>query len=55
VTIVGHGARHDQHRPDDFTAQLIRVVAELSDATGTFLVRAVHNEPGGWQWTIEPL
>jgi hypothetical protein len=39
VTIVGHGARHDEHRPADFTAHLIRVVAELSDATGTFLVR----------------
>ena len=27
-------------RPDDFHRQLIRVVAELSDAAGAFLVRA---------------
>jgi hypothetical protein len=39
MTIVGYGARHDEHQSGDFTAQLIRVVAELSDATGTFLVK----------------
>jgi hypothetical protein len=53
--IVGHGGRHDEHRPADFTAQLIRVVAELSDATGTFMVRAVHDETRGRQWVTEPL
>jgi hypothetical protein len=55
VTIVGHRAHHDEHRPDDFHRQLIRVVAELSDAAGTFLVRAVHDETRGWQWITEPL
>ena len=29
--------------------------AELSDAPGTFLVRAVHDETRGWQWVTEPL
>jgi hypothetical protein len=55
VTIVGHRAHYDEHRPDDFHRQLIRVVAELSDAAGTFLVRAVHDETRGWQWATEPL
>jgi hypothetical protein len=55
VTIVGHRAHHDEHRPDDFHRQLIRIVGELSDAAGTFLVRAVHDETRGWQWVTEPL
>jgi hypothetical protein len=55
VTIVGHRAHHDEHRPDDFHRQLIRAIAELSDAAGTFLVRAVHDETRGWQWVTEPL
>jgi hypothetical protein len=55
VTIAGHRTHHDEHRPDDFHRQLIRVIAELSDAAGTFLVRAVHDETRGWQWVTEPL
>ncbi len=55
VTIVGHRAHHDEHRPDDFHRQLIRVIAGLSDAAGTFLVRAVHDQTRGWQWVTEPL
>jgi hypothetical protein len=31
VTIAGHRAHHDEHRPDEFHRQLIRIVAELSD------------------------
>jgi hypothetical protein len=54
VTIVGHRT-HQQHRPDDFHRQLARVIAELSDAAGPFLVRAVHHETRGWQWVSEPL
>jgi hypothetical protein len=54
VTIAGHRA-HQQHRPDDFHRQLVRVIAELSDAAGPFLVRAVHHETRGWQWVSEPL
>ena len=55
VTIAGHRTRHEEHRPDDFHRQLIRVIAELSGAAGAFLVRAVHDEARGWQWASEPL
>ena len=55
VTIAGHRTHHEEHRPDDFHRQLARVVADLSDAAGTFLVRAVHHETRGWQWVSEPL
>ena len=55
VTIVGHRAHHDEHRPDEFHRHLICVIAELSDATGTFLVRAAHDETRGWQWVAEPV
>ena len=44
-----------KRRPEDFHRQLIRVIAELSDAAGAFLVRAVHDETRGWQWVSEPL
>src|SRR4249919_2561692 len=55
VTIAGYRTHHEEHRPDDFHCQLIRVVAELSGAAGGFLVRAVHHETRGWQWVSEPL
>ena len=55
VKIAGHRAHLDERRPDDFHRQLLRVIAELSDAAGTFLVRAVHDETRGWQWVTEPL
>ncbi len=55
VTIAGHRTHHEQQRPDDFHRQLVRVIAELSDAAGAFLVRAVHHETRGWQWISEPL
>jgi hypothetical protein len=55
VTIAGHRAQRDEHKPDDFHRQLIRVVAELSDAAGAFLVRPVHHDTRGWQWISEPL
>jgi len=55
VTVVEHRAHREERRPDDFHRQLIRVIAELSDAAGAFLVRAVHDETRGWQWVTEPL
>jgi hypothetical protein len=55
VTIAGHRTHHEQQRPDDFHRQLVRVIAELSDAAGPFLVRAVNHEARGWQWVSEPL
>ena len=54
VTIAGHRT-HPQHRPDDFHRQMVRVIAQLSDAAGPFLVRPVHHERRGWQWVSEPL
>jgi hypothetical protein len=55
VMVAGRRANHDEHRPDDFHRQLIRMVAELSDAAGAFLVRAVYQEANGWLWTSESL
>jgi hypothetical protein len=55
VTVVAHRAHHEECRPDDLHRQLIRVIAELSDAAGAFLVRAVHDEARGWQWVTESL
>jgi hypothetical protein len=55
VTVAGHRAHHEEHRPGDFHRQLIRVVAELSDAAGAFLVRAVYDETRGWHWVSEQL
>ena len=55
VTLVAHRAHHEEHRPGDLHRQLIRVLAELSDAAGAFLVRAVHDETHGWQRVTEPL
>ena len=55
MTVVAHRAHHEERRPGDFHLQLIRVIAGLSDAAGTFLVRAVHDETRGWQWVTESL
>ena len=50
VVLARHRAHHDEHRPDDFHRQLVRVVAELSDAAGAFLVHAEYHETRGWLW-----
>jgi hypothetical protein len=55
VTLVAHRAHHEEHRPGDLHRQLVRVLAELSDAAGPFLVRAARDETRGWQWVTEPL
>jgi hypothetical protein len=55
VTLAGHRTHRDEHKPDDFHRQLIRVIAQLSDAAEAFLVRPVHHETRGWQWVSEPL
>lgn len=55
VTVAGRRAHHEEHRPEDFHRQLIRAIAELSGAAGTFLVRAAHDETHGWQWITEQL
>jgi hypothetical protein len=55
VVTVAHRAHHEEHRPGDLHRQLTRLLSELSDASGAFLVRAVHDETLGWQWVTEPL
>ncbi len=55
VTLVVPGAHDSPHTPDDFHRQLIRVIAELADAAGAFIVRPVWAEPQGWRWISEPL
>ena len=55
VTVAGHRSHREEHRPGDFHRQLIRVIAELSDAAGAILVRAVHDETLGWHWVSEQL
>ena len=55
VTLVAHRAHHEEHRPGDLHRELARVLAELSDAPGAFLVHAVHDQKRGWQWVSEPL
>lgn len=40
--------------PADFHRQMVRVVAELADASGAQLVRA-HQDDHGWRWAAEPL
>jgi hypothetical protein len=55
VTLVRGRTRHDEHRPDDFHRELLRVVAQLSDSPGAHLVRPVHDESCGWMWASESL
>jgi hypothetical protein len=55
ITLVGHRTHHDEHRPEQFHRELIRIIAELSDSSGAHLVRPVHHESLGWQWVTEPL
>jgi hypothetical protein len=55
VTLVAHRTHHDEHRPEQFHRELIRVLAELSDASGAHLVRPVCHETRGWEWVEEQL
>ncbi len=55
VTLVGHRTHDDENRPEGFHRELIRVLAELSDASGAHLVRPVRHEARGWEWVSEQL
>ena len=55
VTLIHSGAEPAARPAGDFHRQLIRVIAQLSDASGAFLVRPAHDEVRGWQWLTEPL
>ncbi len=55
VTLVALGQHEAKHTPDDFHRQLIGIVAQLSDAAVTVVVRPVCDEPDGWHWVTDPL
>ncbi len=55
VTLANPGKEHGEHPSGDFHRQLIRIIAQLSDASGAFLVRPVHDDAHGWHWLTEPL
>jgi hypothetical protein len=55
VTLVTVASHEGRHTPEDFHRQLIRSVAQLSDAAGAALVRPVWEEAHGWHWVTEPL
>ena len=55
VTLVAHRTHRDEHKPGDLHRELIRVVAQLGDASGAHIVRPVHHEKRGWEWVSELL
>jgi len=55
VTLVAVAPHEDKHTPDDFHHQLIRVMAQLSDAAGAAMVRPVYDDPHGWHWVAASL
>jgi hypothetical protein len=55
VILADPGKRNGAYPPDDFHRKLISAIAQLSDASGAFLLRPVHDEVRGWQWITEPL
>ena len=55
VTLVAVAPHEGKHTPGDFHRQLIRIVAELSDAAGAAMVRPAWGETQGWRWVIDPL
>jgi hypothetical protein len=55
LTLVDVGRQRGEHPAADFHRQLIRILAQLSDGSGAFLVRPVYDEPHGWQWVTESL
>ena len=55
VTLVAVAPHEGKHTPEDFHRQLIRIVAQLSDAAGAAVVHPAWDEPNGWHWVTEPL
>jgi hypothetical protein len=54
VTLVAVASHEGKHTPGDFHRQLVRVVAELSDAAQATVVSPVWDDHG-WRWATEPL
>jgi len=55
VILADPGKRDGAHPADDFHRQLIGIIAQLSDASGAFLVRPAHDQARGWRWVTESL
>ncbi len=55
VTLVVSDTQQGAHIPEGFHRELVRVLAELSDAAGAFIVRPAFAEADGWRWVNEPL
>lgn len=55
VTLVAKRTHLDEDKPDDLHRQLLRVVAQMGDASGAHVVRPVHDQSRGWEWVSEPL
>ncbi|HEY2127029.1 MAG TPA: hypothetical protein VGH77_07575 [Streptosporangiaceae bacterium] len=55
VTLVAVAAHEGKHTPEDFHRQLIRAVAQLSDAAQAAVVRPAWDERQGWYWVTDPL
>jgi hypothetical protein len=55
VTLADSGRQRGEHPAADFHRQLLRIIRQLSDGSGSYLVRPVHDEADGWQWITEPL
>jgi hypothetical protein len=54
VTLVAVASHEGKHTPGDFHRQLVRVVAQLSDAAQATVVSPVWDDHG-WRWATEPL
>jgi hypothetical protein len=52
VTLVDDST--SRHLPSDFHRQLIKMVAELAEASGAQLIRPQHDK-NGWHWSTEPI
>jgi hypothetical protein len=55
VTLVAVAPHEGKHTPEDFHHELIRVVSQLSDASGSAVVHPVFAPPDGWRWVTAPL
>jgi hypothetical protein len=55
LTLVLDHAQDHTHTPPDFHRQLIKVIAELSDAAGPAIVRPAQDPDRGWRWITERL
>ena len=54
MTLVTVASHEGKHTPDDFHRQLVRVVAQLSDAAQPAVVRPEWDKHG-WRWATEQL